>query len=203
MSKPNLSTLRLLLILTIILLAALVAVFMLRSHPSGDQAATLGGDFTLQSANGPVSLSDYRNKVVVLYIGYASCPDVCPTALAVISQAFRDLEEHHDQLAGLFVSVDPERDTPEKLHRYAQFFSPLLTGVTGEKAEVDQVVTQYGAFYHRVELPDSAMKYAVDHSSRIYVIDQQGQLRATLLHNSSPDQLISQITALLTNHDKE
>lgn len=196
--KP-LATLRILLILTALLLAALIAVFTLRPQQGTNALGTLGGDFTLQSAQGPVALEDFRGKVVAMYIGYASCPDVCPTALAVMTQAFRNLPaEQLDKVAGLFVSVDPERDTPEKLAAYAQFFHPNITGVTGSKADIDQVTRQYGAFYRKVEMADSALGYAVDHSSRIYLIDPAGGLAKTLLHNSTPQELTTEITQLLT-----
>lgn len=196
--KP-LATLRILLILTALLLAALIAVFTLRPQQGTNAFGTLGGDFTLQSAQGPVALEDFRGKVVAMYIGYASCPDVCPTALAVMTQAFRNLPANQlDNVAGLFVSVDPERDTPEKLAAYAKFFHPNITGVTGNKSEIDQVTRQYGAFYRKVEMADSALGYAVDHSSRIYLIDPDGNLHQTLLHNSTPSELTEAITTLLT-----
>ncbi len=202
-SKPAhpLRTLRLLLILSACLLAGMAAAFLLR--PATEPLSTanlgkLGGDFTLQSASGPVSLSDFRGKVVVLYIGYASCPDVCPTALAVLSQGFKALsDEQRQQVQGIFVSVDPERDSPEKLAQYTAFFSDHLIGVTGSRAQIDRVVQQYGAFYRRVDLKDSALGYAVDHSSRLYLIDRDGALISTLLHNSTPAELTRNLQALL------
>lgn len=199
MKNSTLSTLRLLLVLTLVLFIGLAAVFILNPQTaSNDNIITLGGDFTLESNQGPVSLSDYKGKVVAIYIGYSSCPDVCPTALAVMTQAFRALTEPEKQhVAGLFISVDPDRDTPEKLNTYVKFFSPLLTGVTGEKSKIDAIVKQYGAFYRKVELENSAMDYAVDHSSRIYLIDTTGKLYKTLLHNSSPAQLLTEIRSLI------
>ncbi|SIS59797.1 SCO family protein [Neptunomonas antarctica] len=199
MKKSTLSTLRILLILTLLMLISLAVIFSLRPQAiNSSNSSTLGGDFTLQSSQGPVSLSDYRGKVVALYIGYASCPDVCPTALAVITQAFKSLEtEEKLQVAGLFISVDPDRDTPEKLATYTRFFSPMITGLTADKASLDKVVRQYGAFYRKVEMEDSAMGYAVDHSSRIYLIDTAGKLYKPLLHNSSPVQLMTEIRTLL------
>lgn len=200
----QLKTLKILLILSACLLAGMVAAFLLNPaqvdvKTSGHQ---LGGDFTLTSDTGPVSLSDFKGKVVALYIGYASCPDVCPTALAVLSQAFRNLPpEQRDQVQGIFISVDPERDTPEKLARYARFFSDHLIGVTGSREQIDQVVRQYGAFYRMVDLEDSALGYAVDHSSRLYLIDREGDLAGTLIHNSTPTQLSEWLQRLLS--DKE
>lgn len=198
MNHSMLSTLRTLLILTLLLLAGLAVTFIYKPQ-SVPKLGSLGGNFTLQSHQGDVSLTDFKGKVVAVYIGYASCPDVCPTALAVMSQAFKTLsEEERQKVQGLFISVDPERDTPEKLQAYANFFSPQIMGITGTQAEIDQVVKQYGAFYRKVALADSAMGYAVDHSSRIYLIDQEGVLNKTLLHNSTPNDLLTDIRTLLS-----
>lgn len=200
--NAQLKTLKILLVLTLCLLAGLALAFVLRPQPVETRIAMgdtrLGGDFTLTSAQGPVSLSDFRGKVSVIYIGYASCPDVCPTALAVLTQSLKQLDaEEREQVQGIFISVDPERDTPEKLAEYAAFFSPRIIGVTGSQDQIDQVVRQYGAFYRKVDMKDSAMGYAVDHSSRLYLIDREGRLIQTLLHNSSPQELTQGLQTLL------
>lgn len=200
--NAQLKTLKILLVLTLCLLAGLALAFVLRPQPVETRIAMgdtrLGGDFTLTSAQGPVSLSDFRGKVSVIYIGYASCPDVCPTALAVLTQSLKQLDaEEREQVQGIFISVDPERDTPEKLAEYAAFFSPRIIGVTGSQDQIDQVVRQYGAFYRKVDMKDSAMGYAVDHSSRLYLIDREGRLVQTLLHNSSPQELTQGLQTLL------
>lgn len=200
--NAQLKTLKILLVLTLCLLAGLALAFVLRPQPVETRIAMgdtrLGGDFTLTSAQGPVSLSDFRGKVSVLYIGYASCPDVCPTALAVLTQSLKQLDtEEREQVQGIFISVDPERDTPEKLAEYAAFFSPRIIGVTGSQDQIDQVVRQYGALYRKVEMKGSAMGYAVDHSSRLYLIDREGRLVQTLLHNSSPQELTQGLQTLL------
>ncbi|GAA0687374.1 SCO family protein [Marinobacterium maritimum] len=200
--NTQLKTLKILLLLTLCLLAGLALAFVFRPQPVEDRLAmgdaNLGGEFTLTSAKGPVSLSDFRGKVSVIYIGYASCPDVCPTALAVLTQSLKQLpDDQRKQIQGIFISVDPERDTPQKLADYAAFFSPQLVGVTGTREQIDQVVRQYGAFYRKVELKDSAMGYAVDHSSRLYLVNREGQLVKTLLHNSSPRELTNSLQAIL------
>lgn len=202
--NAHLKTLKILLLLTACLLLGLALAFALRPQPVETRLAlgdtSLGGDFTLTSAQGPVSLSDYRGKVSVIYIGYASCPDVCPTALAVLTQALKQLPPaQREQVQGIFISVDPERDTPTKLADYTAFFSPQIVGVTGTREQIDQVVRQYGAFYRRVELQDSALGYAIDHSSRLYLVDRQGRLVQTLLHNSSPQALVTSLQSILTH----
>lgn len=197
---PQLRTLRILLILTACLLAGMIVAFLLKPTTAQNSAISthLGGDFTLQSLAGPVSLSDFRGKAVVIYIGYASCPDVCPTALAILSQALKNLPpEQRAQVQGIFISVDPERDTLEHLDRYSRFFSDQIIGVTGSREQIDAVVKQYGAFYRKVELEGSAMGYAMDHSSRLYLVAPDGQLAGILLHNSTPDELTRQLQKML------
>lgn len=160
--------------------------------------SSLGGDFTLHAATGPVSLSDFSGKVVVIFMGFTHCPDICPTSLAVMTQALdRMNEQEAEQVQGLFISVDPERDTPEHLAEYIGHFSPRITGITGSKEELDKVVRQYGAFYRIVETPNSALSYTVDHTARIYLIDRQGRMAAALQHTLSPDELASAIRAQL------
>lgn len=191
---------RYLLLLSIALVAAVM--FYFQQQPDAPEqrilGGNIGGDFTLMSADGPVSLSDFRGKGVVIYIGYTYCPDVCPMALAVLGQALRNMpEEQSAQIQGIFISVDPERDSLEHLANYSSFFSPQIIGVTGEKSEIDQVVQQYGAFYRRVEMRDSAMEYAVDHSSRLYLINPEGNLEALVSHNTHPDQLMNNLKQLI------
>ena len=197
----NLSTLRTLLILTLFLLAGLVTAFILSPRTTTLEQPLLhklGGDFTLTSASGTTSLADFRGQVVALYIGYASCPDVCPTSLAVMAQALKDLNPAElEQIQPLFISVDPERDTPQRLAEYSHFFHPKMLGLTGNREQIDQIVNQYGAFYRIVDLKDSAMGYAVDHSSRIYLINKQGQLSQTLMHGSMPNELVTYLRQLL------
>ncbi|MDF2182775.1 SCO family protein [Neptuniibacter sp. CAU 1671] len=194
-------TLRNLLILTTLMLMGVAVAFYFRPQPVEQRLAMgdkLGGDFTLVSSEGPLSLSDFKGKVLMFYIGYASCPDVCPTALAVAAQAIARLPAaEQPQVTGLFISVDPERDSPEKLASYARFFHPNFRGATGSKAQIDQVVRQYGAYYQISKLENSAMDYAVDHSSRLYLIDTNGTLIAALPHTVSPDELADRIESLL------
>ena len=197
----NLTTLRNLLLLTLALLGGIVTAYILapRSNPS-DQSMlqTLGGDFTLQGINGDVSLHDFKGKVVMIYIGYTQCPDVCPTSLAVMSQAMKNMDaEQLKNIQPLFISVDPERDTPERLAEYSGFFHPLILGITGSRENIDSVVRQYGAFYRMVDMEGSAMSYAVDHSSRTYLINKQGELSKTMAHGTMPDQLIAELENLL------
>lgn len=174
-------------------------------QPAGNQAhqsiplaaAPTGGDFTLHSADGPVSLKDLRGKVVLVYFGYTFCPDICPTSLAYTSQALDLLSK--DELARtqvLFISVDPERDTLKKLKQYATFFHPKVLGITGTPQEVAAVAKLYGASYNR-QNTGSAGGYVVDHSAATYVVDPSGKMVATLQHGTPPAEIAKAIRAAM------
>ena len=142
-----------------------------------------GGDFELISSGGPVSLSDLEGQVVLLYFGYTACPDICPTNLAIMALALRELDQDElDQVQVLFVSVDPERDTPARVAEYASYFHPSMVGLTGSPQALAAAAKRYGAAYQRSDLGDSAMGYMVDHSAYTYVIDPSGRLVEVLDH---------------------
>ena len=192
---------RLLIALIALLLAVivwLVFFFAPSGQSSGLTEAPLGGDFTLQSQDGPVKLEDLRGKVVVLYFGYTWCPDICPTSLGVLSMALNELsEEDLSRLQVVFISVDPERDTLERLKTYVGFFHENMVGVTGSTDEINQVVRLYGAAYRKVEDGNSAMGYMMDHSANLYLIDKQGALAKTLIHGVSAEQILTDLKQLL------
>lgn len=193
-------------VLTAVLLAALLGWMLLGWDPSppasGHRALDLaspppGGDFTLQSADGPVSLQALRGKVVLLYFGYTWCPDICPTNLAYIAAALQQLTPQ--ELAGtrvLFISVDPQRDTPQRLTEYAAYFHPAITGITGSDAQIAEVARLYGASYRRTE-QDSATGYVVDHSAYTYVVAPDGRLADTLDHATDPSRISARVRRLL------
>ncbi|MDP2784929.1 MAG: SCO family protein [Sulfurimicrobium sp.] len=169
-----------------------------RAHQSIPLAsAPVGGDFTLQSANGPVSLQGLRGKVVLVYFGYTFCPDICPTSLAFTSQGLNLLSP--DELARtqvLFISVDPERDTLEKLKEYGAFFHPNILGLTGTPQEIASAAKNYGASYSK-QNTGSAGGYVVDHSAATYVVDTGGKLAATLQHGTPPAEVAKAIRAAM------
>lgn len=159
---------------------------------------SLGGDFILQSAEGAVSLSDYKGKTIVLYFGYAFCPDVCPTSLGLLSVALGKLNaEELDKIQAFFISVDPERDTVEKLKIYANSFHPSIKGITGTAEDIAKVAKLYGAMYMKVDLPGSAMGYSVDHSSRYYVVDSDGKVKKLIDHGTSPDDIVAALRSVM------
>ncbi len=156
-----------------------------------------GGEFDLVSDQGLVKLSDFEGQVVLLYFGYTACPDICPTNLAIIALALRELEANElERVQVLFISVDPERDTPEWLADYVSYFHPSMVGLTGAPKALAAAAKQYGAAYQRSDLGDSAMGYMIDHSAYTYVIDPSGRL-AEVLDHATP---VEKIVAVLRRH---
>lgn len=166
-------------------------------HNVALKTAPTGGGFTLQSASGEVSLHDFQDKVVLLYFGYRSCPDICPTSLSSLSLALQALtvKEKADTQT-LFVSVDPERDTPELLKDYVDYFRANMLGLTGSPEILKEIASRYGVAYRKVE-SNSALGYLVDHSANIYLIDRSGQLQESLPHGTSPDAMVESIRKYL------
>lgn len=168
------------------------------NQPATATQPPLGGDFTLQGADGPVALGDYRGKVVLVYFGYTFCPDVCPTALSLLAQALSGLTpDELERTGAIFISVDPDRDTTEVLKAYPPFFHPKIVGASGTPDQVAKVARLYGASYMK-QKPDSDGLYSVDHSSFTYVIDPDGKLAAILPHGTPPQEIITKIRSLLT-----
>ncbi len=141
-----------------------------------------GGDFTLDSNQGKVSLSDYDGKVRMLYFGYTFCPDVCPGSLQRIGAAFNKLTpEELTKVQGMLISVDPDRDTVQKLEDYTKYFHPQIVGVTGTKAQIDEIAIRYDVKYRKAE-GSSPESYLVDHTGYIFVLDKKGKIRDYLPH---------------------
>jgi protein SCO1/2 len=156
------------------------------------------GDFTLTSADGPLALSDLRGKVVVVYFGYTSCPDICPTTLQTLAAALGHLDPADQaRVVGLMVSLDPARDPPEHLRDYTAWFHPNIRGVTGTDAEVAEVAARWGVGWRRVEAEGSALGYAIDHDSRAFLVAPDGHMVGFVRHGTSAEALARQLEALL------
>lgn len=167
---------------------------LLSSNPS----LASGGDFTLQSPNGELSLGDFRGKVVVLYFGYTACPDICPTSMATLKQGLKQLTDAElAQVQGIFISVDPERDTPEHVQQYAQYFHPNIVGVTGKPEVLAEIAQRYNVTYRKVAMEGSSMGYTVDHSALLYLVDKDGRVRKQVQHVVPADELAADIRQLL------
>lgn len=144
-------------------------------------SGSIGGDFSLTDHHGETfRLQDVRGKVVLLFFGYTYCPDVCPDSLGKIAKVLRELEGDAAQVQALFISVDPERDTVEKLRDYAPFFSPALLGLTGTPEAIRQVTDAYHAQIRLRKKDEQDSHYAVDHTASIYVLDRAGKVSSII-----------------------
>ena len=140
--------------------------------------ANYAKDFQLTDFNGqPRTLADYKGKVVVMFFGFTQCPDVCPTTLLELAEAKKLLGEDGDKLQGLFVSIDPERDTPEVLKAYMDAFDSSFVGLyAGSPEKLAALAKDYKVYYKRVE-GQTPTSYTMDHTAASYVYDPQGRLR--------------------------
>ena len=152
-------------------------------------------DFSVHGSDGAdLTLSDYRGKVVVLGFGYTSCPNVCPATLAVLAMAHRKLGALGSQVQVIYLTVDPERDSAERLKQYLAGFDSSFVGGTGTAAQMAAVRQQYGVTAEKV---GSGSGYGIAHSSSIYLITREGRLRALMPFGHKADDYVHDISALL------
>jgi protein SCO1/2 len=158
----------------------------------------LGGDFTLQSAQGEaVSLSDYQGQIVLIYFGYTHCPDVCIAALGKIARAIESLPKNlQTQIQPLFISLDPERDTAEKLTAYGQNFHPKIRSLTGTTEQVNAIAKRY--FIANQKIPEgTAGAYRMDHSSVTYVIGRTGEVLKLIHQTDTTEEMANALFEVL------
>jgi protein SCO1/2 len=154
-------------------------------------------DFALTDHNGQArSLKDFAGKVVVMFFGYVHCPDVCPTAMTELAQAKKLLGKDGERLQGLFVSVDPERDTPEVLKAYMAAFDPTFLALYTTPEKLQALAKDYRIYYKKVDGP-TPTSYSIDHTAGNYVYDPQGKLRLYTQYGSGAAQLAADIRLLL------
>lgn len=155
-------------------------------------------DFELLATNGePFQLSDVTGDIALIYFGYTFCPDVCPMTMADVKQALAGLETGRDRVHVIFISVDPERDTPEVLARYVAAFGPEFIGLTDDFGKVQEVMKPYGAFAQKEEATGSAAGYLVSHTARLYLVTPQRELLLTYPFGFEAEDLRSDLEYLL------
>jgi protein SCO1/2 len=159
----------------------------------------VGGDFALTGDDGRLfELSSLRGKAVLVFFGYTSCPDVCPTTLSKLSEVYKRLGRDSARVKTLYVTVDPDRDTPAVLKDVLSNFEVDALGLTGTRAQIDKVVAQYGAQYEIIPTPDSAAKYTVAHTATVYMLDRAGRTRAEFPYDATVDEIVSGLRAALS-----
>lgn len=150
----------------------------------------------LVSADGPVRMTDFEGKVVVVYFGYTFCPDVCPATLSKLADAMELLGDKAEGVQVIMVSVDPERDTPEALAGYVSHFDPDFIGLTGDPDTINRVATLYGVVYEKAEGSEGT-GYTIDHTSTVVLVDKEGYLKLVLPFEGSAEQIASDIEYFL------
>lgn len=154
-------------------------------------------DFTLANQDGTqFTLSDQHGKIVLIFFGYANCPDVCPTTLADFKRVHEALGEQADDVRFIFITVDPERDTPEIIANYVAAFHPDFIGLSGSEEELQPVWDAYYVVRNKIE-SESALGYLMEHSARVMVIDRQGNLRMTFPFGMSVEAMTADVEHLL------
>lgn len=154
-------------------------------------------DFSLTDADGSIQrLSDYRGRIILLFFGYMYCPDVCPATLAELKLAVEQLKGDADQVQVIFISVDPQRDTSEAVQGYVERFNPSFLGLSGAQDELEPVWDGYGVFREVVD-GTSPTNYIINHTARVTLIDQEGNMRLTYGFQTPPDDIAHDIRILL------
>ena len=145
----------------------------------------------------PFTLAQEEGNVLLVYFGYTTCPDLCPTTLNDFAIVKEELGEDGANVRYLLVTFDPARDTTERLREYLGFFDPAFIGLRGTEEQTEAFKQAYGITTKRVEYPESATKYLIDHTALIYVIDKQGRLRLTYAYGTDPAAIVEDVRYLL------
>ena len=191
--------------------AALLALFILAAGFLGaytiittqetaqrEVASLIGGPFSLVDANGKsVSDRDFRGKLMLVFFGYAHCPDVCPTELQTMSAVMDKLGPEAGKVAPIFISVDPKRDTPEELASYMKNFDPRITGLTGDQNDISNVAKAYRVYYRNAG-DGGGGGYTVDHSAFVYLMDGEGKYLTHFSFNTAPESMLAVIKKKIT-----
>jgi protein SCO1/2 len=158
---------------------------------------TWGRDFRLTDHTGKVrTLADFRGKIVALFFGYTHCPDVCPTTLSDFAMAIRDLGAEGEKVQVLFVTVDPERDTPELLAQYVPSFNPTFLGTYTDPATLAGLAKEFKVVYQKNSVK-GPVDYLIDHSAGTYVFDSEGRLRLHIAYGTGPRAIAQDLRTLL------
>jgi cytochrome oxidase Cu insertion factor (SCO1/SenC/PrrC family) len=168
-----------------------------QSVPSVGQAL-VGGPFALTDQTGKrVTDKDFRGRYLLVFFGFTNCPDVCPSALQVMAAALDKLGPKGQKITPVFITVDPERDTPAQLATYLKSFHPSLVGLSGTPAEIEAVTKAYRVYVKKVADPKSSAGYTFDHSAIIYLMGPDGAYLAHFTHASNVDTMAERLAKLL------
>ena len=168
--------------------------WLLLSHDTVQQVSGIGGPFTLTDGSGhAVSDRDLRGHYLLVYFGYTFCPDVCPTTLTAMAGALDKLGKQADRVTPVFITVDPERDTPKVVGAYVAAFSPRILGLTGTSQQIAAVAREYRVYYAKRRTGEGAGDYTMDHSSIIYLMAPDGHFIAPVAADGTASQMAADI----------
>jgi cytochrome oxidase Cu insertion factor (SCO1/SenC/PrrC family) len=160
--------------------------------PTGEQVS-IGGPFRLTDQNQMIRTEmDFKGKYMLVFFGYTYCPDVCPTTLAVMADALGKIGSLADKVTPIFITVDPKRDTPEKIKAYLSSFGPRFVGLTGDTNDIAAVAKEYRVYY-REHPPENGGEYTVDHSGVVYLMGPNGNFVANYSLETAPDILAADL----------
>jgi cytochrome oxidase Cu insertion factor (SCO1/SenC/PrrC family) len=174
----------------------------LRAHSGTESVATgahvtLGGPFALTDQNQMLRTEkDFAGKYTLVFFGYTYCPDVCPATLAVMAAALDKLGSRAERVVPIFITVDPKRDTPDKMKSYLSSFGTRFVGLTGSPADIAKVAKEYRVYY-KEHPAENGGEYTVDHSGVIYLMDPNGQFVSNYSLDTSPDMMAADLTKRL------
>jgi protein SCO1/2 len=176
------------------------ATVLLITTPQGGQpvqssgTALVGGPFSLVGADGkPVTDRDFRGRYMLIFFGFTHCPDICPAELQVIAQALEQLGDKAKNVVPIFITLDPERDTPEAMGNYLKSFGPNFVGLTGSPEAIAAAAKAYRVSYAKVEDKESAANYGVDHSALVYLMDPEGRYVTHFSYGLSAEQMAEKL----------
>ena len=179
------------------LLAACNRQTSLKVHGTDVTGADFAQDFSLRDPTGQVrTMADFQGKVVMIFFGFTQCPDICPTALARASDIKRLLGPDGERLQVLFITIDPDRDTPEVLAAYTNAFDPSFLALYADQAHTDKTVKDFRMYARKVQTGNS---YTMDHTSLSYLYDTKGKLRVLLRHEQSAEECVEDIRQVMAN----
>ncbi|MCK9510775.1 MAG: SCO family protein [Pigmentiphaga sp.] len=165
-------------------------------HATDISGTDLGAGWSLPGLDGkPRTIADYDGKVTAVFFGFIQCPDVCPTTMAELARVREQLGDNGDRFQVLFVTVDPERDTPEIMQAYLAAFDPTAEGLRGDAEQLADAAKRFKAFYAKV--PQGNDNYTMDHSAGLYVFDGTGDIRLYMRYGQPVEQIVDDVTLLM------
>ncbi|MHC1547060.1 SCO family protein [Phyllobacterium sp. K27] len=180
---------------------AALSIFLVLTYMSGRQGSTsksveLGTPFNLIDQNGaPITEAAFKGHPTALFFGFTHCPEVCPTTLFEMAGLLNSLGEEGKDLRVFFISVDPERDTPEVMKGYTAAFTDRITGITGKPEEVDKLVKSWRIYAKKVPTEDG--DYTMDHTASIMLLDRDSRLKSTIDYKEDPDVALKKLKLLV------